>query len=310
MKQLLIRSLDFMKKHLRTIVIIAVNALLIGFAIFFYSWQAKPIIERTENADDFTSVFLISFFILTAILMFALKRIRNYGVGFSSVIGSFLIFLFFNLNKASDKVEFIRVPQIGMLTWYDEDVRYYSTLDLGYRKLHNEVEVNRCFEFDSVDLKVINGQFGFNYFTQDTKIAHGMNCSEESSNSNTDPYFVGIELIKRRCFNRAEAHYTQLIATDSTNEEWLYYRGLIYLFTNQYELALSDFLSGATILHSQKDHSTKIVVRKIINDILVKVEERTFDKSILKDIKALEDHGESIDYVECIRFCVNKLKKV
>ena len=121
---------------------------------------------------------------------------------------------------------------------------------------------------------------------------------------------VGIELIKRRCFDQAEAHYTQLIADDSTNEEWRYYRGLMYLYTNQYELALTDFLLGATILNSQNDHSTKIVVRKIINDILVKVEERTFDKSMIKHIKALENIGESIDYVECIRFCVNQLKKV
>ena len=121
---------------------------------------------------------------------------------------------------------------------------------------------------------------------------------------------VGIELIKRRCFDQAEAHYTQLIAVDSTNEECLYYRGLIYLFTKQYELALTEFLLGATILNSQNDQSNKMKAQKIINDIVDKVEDRTFDTSLLKDIRALENLGESIDYVECIRFSVNKLKKV
>ncbi len=121
---------------------------------------------------------------------------------------------------------------------------------------------------------------------------------------------VGIELIIRKCFNQAKEHYTQFVAVDSTNEEWFYYRGLIYLFTTQYELALTDFLSGATILNSQNDHSKKIIARKIINDIVDKVEDRTFDSSLLKDIRALKDLGESIEYVECIRFCVNKLKKV
>lgn len=303
-------KLDAMMQYMKTVIIILVNALLIVIAILFYSWQTQPIIARTENGFEFTTKLIITIFILTAILMFFIKGLRKYGLGVSSVIGSLVIFSIFNLNKASKKENYIRYRQKGVLTVYDKDISYFNTIYLGDKKLRNKVDVNRCFEFDSIDIKVIEGQFGFKYFTEETIISQGMNCSEKISNSKTDPYFYGIKLIKRRCFDQAKEHYSKLITLESNNDEWFYYRGLVYLFTDEYKLALSDFLLGATIKYSQIENSKNIYVNKLINDLLEKFKNKKFDNSIVKDIIALDEIGQSSDYLERIRYCIIKLKSV
>lgn len=282
--------------------------LLFACGILIYTWHTKQIVIRTQNGIDFSITLIIVFGVLSIILIYFIKKLRLFGIGILFFISSLLILTFFSINKASIEGNYIRYPQTGMLTVYNKEISYFSTIDIGNSKLRNKVEVDRCFEFDSVDVKVIDGLFGFKYFTNETKISDGIKCPKNITNSKINPYKYGIMLVKKRCFKLAKNHYSTLIESDSTNDEWLYYRGLIYLFTDEYELALSDFLLGATIHFNQKDSFQKININELITDLTENFESKKFNNSIIKDIMTLENYGHSSDYLERIRYCVLKMK--
>lgn len=297
-----------MKKHIKSTITIFINVVLIVSAILLYMMHTKMIAYRTEGGPEFAITLVILFSVISIILIYSIKKLRRYGLGVLAFMSSLLVYLFFTINKTSSDEEYQRFQQTGMLTIYDKDVSYYSTIEFGNRKIRTKVDVSKCFEFDSVDVKVINGLFGFKYFMDDTKIIESSDCLDFEADSLIDPIKIGVNYTKKRCFTSAINLYTRLIELEANNQNWYYNRGLNYLFKENYKLALNDFLIGATLFFNKHEDIQNIDVNRIIKDLMTNFDDQKFDNSMLKDIMSLDNFGKANDYMERIRFCVMKIK--
>lgn len=297
-----------MTKQIKFIIIILINVVLVISSMLIYFWHSTKIISRTENGSGIAFLLLVVFFIGSALLYKFNKRLRKYGIGFLSISISIIIHLFFVINKASNNSTNVRCKQNTMLTYVDNGITYFNTIQLVNEKLKNKVTVEQCFEFDSVDIKILSGNFGLDYYSNDINVVESNNCYQLTQDKDLDASTLGVELTKKRCFSLAFEHYSTLINKDSDNQNWYYHRGLVSLFSKKYKSALSDFIIGVSILTDNSSNIKSINISEIIDNMVSNFDKRDADDSILKDILALDTYGRTSDYIERIKYCINKIK--
>ncbi len=296
-------------KYIKNTITLLINVLLFWLAYSFFVGNALPIISRTVHGKEAAAAIILILLVATFVWFVIRKKMKKLSFGILSILYSLILFSFFYFNKSSSKNHYEQFHQTRMLTVYDDDIHHFSTIEVGDQKYKNEVELNRCFNFDSIDLKVIDGNLGLKYLTEETKINHGLNCSERNSAPVKNASLLGVELIKKRCFNQAKEFYTTQINLDPKQDELFYYRGLIHLFSDEYELALSDFIMGVNTNLSQEDISHLQKNNSSINELLEKIRKKKWDISIIDDVLKLDELSETSDYLEGIRFCLTQLKK-
>lgn len=289
--------------------ILILNITLICLSIVLYNTYTKTDISRTENGNEILNYLFLILIIVSTFILITIKKTRTYGVGILCIFSSVIIFLFIYINKnLSTKSEFESFKQLGMLTIVHNKT-HFSTVKINENKIKTKVDINKCFLFDSVELKVRNGFLGYKYYTDEIKISESFFCEYKNKNIDNEPFIIGVNLIKKRCFSSAIKHYSYLIEKEPLNDDWLFYKGLVYLFRNDYKNALSNFLIGITI-NTQVNNNEFISKKEsqiLVNSIIKNLKKNTIKNNLIHKIHKLDKYSKRQDYKECIDFCILKL---
>ncbi|MDD2982591.1 MAG: hypothetical protein PHQ74_04305 [Crocinitomicaceae bacterium] len=293
-----------MLKTKKLITIFSINVLLVVLAFLLYYSLTEKIIYRTENGSDIADILLIVLIVIFILSIVFIWKLQKYTVGIVIFGISFIVFLFFGINKLPLRSDLIRMKHTGVVIIVGKN-QYFNGFETAYGTIKTEVAVNKCFDFDSVDVKVIKGIFGYTYYMKDIQVVESNNCEEVRT---TNTYELGAKLNRKRCFSQAIELYTNLISQDSHDEDAYYNRGLSYLFRENYQYALRDFMIGASNFIAESGNLKSIDVNKLIDEIATDFKKSKIQERYFKDLETLSKYEKARDYVERIKFCISKIE--
>ena len=249
---------------------------------------------------------------------------KFYAILVLSIIG--VVFILYLFREDPSKLKPSIFPTTEVTTPIDKFTTYkvvhalsvYNECD--YLKIETEngkvvviVDQDQFYEFDSVDLRTVDGQYV-------VRVKENRNCTPLKNVVEYKPSSYineGVKLTKKRCFSAAIAHYSKGIKIDSLNNELYYFRGLNYMFRKNYKAAIIDFLHSYSLLYPE--HFDKATVDQLLDSnhsnskqLIAELEQAFSSSDDLKKLTHVEkamELDDMDDYQRRIAFCFDKLKE-
>ena len=281
--------------------------------VYYYLSSTYEIMIRTVNGGRISLVLFLIFGAISILFLFYFKRLRKLAIGFVFFFNVTVVSLFFNFNiNLGNEGVYKRFKRIGLLTMVEEK-RHIVSLEIDFERFKSDVGVNLCFEFDSLDLKIVDGYFGCKYYTNDLRVAQSLSCSSVQDIDSRCFSGIGIQLTKKRCFKEALEFYTKCIELNPKDNSFYLQRGKVNLFLNDYKKALSDFNQGILSLDPNDViifENTDVVelmdeLRENYGSENNTTEANKKQSVLLDKLVVISNYS---DYQEEIEFCLKKLQ--
>lgn len=303
-----------MKKILTIIGVVLLNLGLIFIALQIHYGQTERIIRTTNASNGIETIFFIPILLIGLVLFSINKKFRRFGIGFTALCISSIIFLVFNLNKSLATKGDYESFKLRDANWTDNG--FY--LNIAFNMWYNSTEVTqeKCLKVDSVQVRIDKGLFGMQTMSNNVRIVESSNCDHDeldTADLKKSHLRIGHDLAQKRCFPAAIYHYSNCIELDSLGSDCYYNRGLMYMVIEEYDNALVDFLTSAALKYNQIDKKT---IEFIDNTEIVSYTKELLDKLDNKDFDDIGEYVHNIStindfdtYLKRIDFCMKKLKE-
>jgi tetratricopeptide (TPR) repeat protein len=266
----------------------------------------------TETPNAIESIFIVPI-LMVGVVTFSMSRtFRRFGIGLTAMCIACAFFLVFYLNKNLATEGNYENFKLKDAMWIDNGFFLKINFNMWYNLI--EVTQEKCLIVDSIQIRIDKGFFGMRTITNDVRIVESSNCDYEDVDTTdlTKSHFsIGHYLAQKRCFSEAIHHYSNCIELDSLCTDCRYHRGLIFMAKEEYDKALLDFLTSATIKYLQLDEKK---VETITNINLLSYTKELFSKIENKDYEYIEEYADNIStindfdkYFKRIEFCLKKL---
>ena len=302
-----------MKKILNVIGLVLLNLGLIYLALRIHYGKTQPIIRTTDAPIGIETMFFIPILLVALVLFSINKKFRRFGIGLTAFCISIIIFLIFYLNKSFATEGDYESFKLREANWIDNE--YY--LNIEYNKWYNSTEVTqeKCLKVDSVQVRIDKGLFGMQTMSNNVRIVESSNCEHDNLDTadlKKSNLTIGHDLAQKRCFSAAIHHYSNCIKLNSLEPDCYYHRGLMYMVIEEYNNALVDFLTSASLKYNELDNKT---IEFIDNAEIVSYTNELLDKLYNKINDDLGEYIHNIStindfetYQKRIEFCIEKLK--
>jgi tetratricopeptide (TPR) repeat protein len=255
-------------------------------------------------------IFILSVVItlfICAFIILKIKLLNKFKIGLFFFLWSIIVFLIFYLNyNLTFKGEYNRYK----LRWISQkEENSYLSIDYTIWANSTKVELDKCLNVDSVDVRIDRGIFGMKTFSDNIELIENNNCISSKQFETYEE--TGNYYSKKRCFNEAIQVYTEMISVYPIYHSSYFHRGQIFLVKKQYKKALKDFKIALKLLIDSIDKSKMNQIKKTnldknISNLLRKIntEKNVKIGNILEDSKIKYD----LDlYVTLINYCKNKI---
>ncbi|WP_157454271.1 tetratricopeptide repeat protein [Crocinitomix catalasitica] len=302
-----------MKKTARAIAFILINIGLVFLAFRIYYGSTLHLIKITDTPNGIDTLFLIPILLVGLVLLLMNKKFRRFGIGITALSYSCLFFLIMFLNRSLATEGDFENYKLRRAYWIDNE--FYLNIEFNMWANSTPVTQDKCFDVDSVQVRINKGLFGMRTMSNDVKFIEQTNCLPyliDSTDLVGSHFEIGNKLAVKRCFTKAIAHYTRCIELDALDAEIYYERSLMFMVMEQYDKALKDLITSINLKYKVMDQKA---IAQVDNDDLVH-----YTKELLDNIQKGQDNaaGEYIDiisgindfetYQMRINFCLEKLK--
>ncbi|MGD1846323.1 MAG: hypothetical protein ACFB10_13130 [Salibacteraceae bacterium] len=235
-----------MKAFLAVLSAVFVNIVLVILSILIYGKLADPLLRRMEEPSVIFGIIGLSLMVLGLLFFTISAKFRVYSIGLISFAYSASLWLLLLVNQTfSMSHSFISLRSVKAHQFGNNPCRL--SLDFEERYVLTPVTLNNCAAVDSVDVLVKHGLLGYNILTDSVVILPGVNCSLEQKDP-AQTYESHLELghvySKKRCFEKANYHYSKCIELAPYLTRPYLHRGLMQLIRQDYHEAQLDFATA------------------------------------------------------------------
>lgn len=305
------------------IVLVNLNLIMIGLYISTKNQTILSITIEPKFGLENISAFLFGF-LLIGYLVWRILNINNTKI-YSKIlkgyfVGLFILFYFLSVfvilyvNKSFTSPGKYESFKLNNSIWTDSICSF--VIECNDRIHYVEVPLETCLKVDSIQLRVDIGVLGMKVYSENVFIKEKISSEEFICNYDCDSInyhtMAGNYYARKRYFNKAIQEYTNAIELDSLNPDNYYYRGIIYMFKQDYKRSLLDNYFALALKYRQLD---SIKIKQLNSFVSIEVIDKIFNEiqnnnttSIVETVNKLEIMNEFDSYIRKIKYCIKKTK--